>query len=53
MNFVEIGKWAWSPPDKEAPIVVQVYRNDEDADPSGRHDVAPRQKLEITPDFGE
>ena len=51
MNFVEIGKWAWSPPDKEAPLVVQVYRNDEEADPSGRHDVAPGQKLAITPDF--
>ncbi len=53
MNFVEIGKWAWSPQDKEAPLLVQLYRNDEEADPTGKHDVAPGQKLEITPDFGE
>jgi hypothetical protein len=53
MNFVEIGKWAWSPSDKDAPLVVQVYRNDEDPDPTGKHEVEPRQKLELTPDFPE
>ena len=53
MNFVEIGKWAWSPSDKVAPLVIQVYRNDEDPDPTGKHEVEPGQKLEITPDFEE
>lgn len=51
MNFVEIGKWAWSPPRKNASIQVQVYRNDEDPDKGGKVDVRPGQKLEITPDF--
>ena len=53
MNFVEIGKWAWSPSDKDAPLVVQVYRNDDDPDPTGKHEVEPGQKLEISPDFVE
>ena len=53
MNFVEIGKWAWSPSDKDAPLVVQVYRNDEDPDPTGKHEVEPGQKLELSPDFTE
>ena len=51
MNFVEIGKWAWSPPRKNASIQVQVYRNDEVPDKGGKVDVRPGQKLEITPDF--
>jgi len=53
MNFVEIGKWAWSPSDKDTPLVVQVYRNDEDPDPTGKHEVEPGQKLELSPDFPE
>ena len=53
MNFVEIGKWAWSPSDKDTPLVVQVYRNDEDPDPTGKHEVEPGQKLELSPDFEE
>jgi len=51
MNFVEIGKWAWSPPRKNAPLIVQVYRNDQDPDKGGKIEVKPGQKLEITPDF--
>ena len=53
MNFVEIGKWAWSPSDKDTPLVVQVYRNDEDPDPTGKHEVEPGQKLELSPEFPE
>ena len=53
MNFVEIGKWAWSPSDKDTPLVVQVYRNDQDPDPTGKHEVEPGQKLELSPDFPE
>ncbi|MEK9773027.1 MAG: hypothetical protein VW576_05625 [Opitutae bacterium] len=51
MNFIEIGKWAWSPPRKNASLTVQVYRNDQDPDKSGKVEVKPGQKLEITPDF--
>ena len=51
MNFVEIGKWAWSPPRKNASLIVQVYRNDQDPDKGGKVEVNPGQKLEITPDF--
>ena len=53
MNFVEIGKWTWSPSDKDTPLVVQIYRNDEDPDPTGKHEVEPGQKLELSPDFPE
>ncbi len=51
MNFVEIGKWAWSPPMKNAPLTVQIFRNDKDPDKGGKIEVKPGQKLEITPDF--
>ena len=51
MNFLEIGKWAWSPPRKNASLTVQVYRNDQDPDKGGKVEVRPGQKLEITPDF--
>lgn len=51
MNFLEIGKWAWSPPKKNASLTVQVYRNDKDPDKSGKVEVKPGQKLEITPEF--
>ena len=51
MNFIEIGKWAWSPPRKNASLTVQVYRNDKDPDKGGKVEVKPGQKLEITPDF--
>ena len=52
MNFVEIGKWAWSPTRKNATLTVQVYRNDEDPDQGGKYEVKPGEKFEITPDFG-
>jgi chemotaxis protein histidine kinase CheA len=51
MNFIEIGKWAWSPPRKNASLTVQIYRNDQDPDKGGKVNVEPGQKLEITPDF--
>lgn len=51
MNFVEIGKWAWSPPRKNASLTVQIYRNDQAPDKTGKVEVKPGQKIEITPDF--
>ena len=51
MNFIEIGKWAWSPTRKNASLTVQLYRNDKDPDQSGKIDVKPGEKVEITPTF--
>ena len=51
MNFIEIGKWAWSPSRKNAALTVQVYRNDEDPDQGGKVEVKPGDKIEITPEF--
>jgi hypothetical protein len=52
MNFIEIGKWAWSPSRKNASLTVQLYRNDDDPDQSGKIEVKAGEKIEITPDFG-
>ena len=51
MNFVEIGKWAWSPSRKNASLTIQIYRNDEDPDKTGKHEIKPGEKFEITPEF--
>jgi hypothetical protein len=51
MNFIEIGKWSWSPPRKNASLTVQLYRNDEDPDQSGKIEVKAGDKIEINPDF--
>ena len=52
MNFIEIGKWSWSPPRKNASLTVQLYRNDEDPDQTGKIEVKAGDKIEINPDFG-
>jgi len=52
MNFIEIGKWAWSPSRKNASLTVQLYRNDNDPDQSGKIEVKAGEKIEITPQFG-
>ena len=36
MNFIEIGKWAWSPHSENASLTVQLYRNDNDPDKIGK-----------------
>jgi hypothetical protein len=52
MEFQEIGKWQWvAPVDLDATLEVQIFRNDEDADTSGRYTLEPGQKLEVTPVF--
>lgn len=52
MEFEAIGKWRWAPPaDLDAPIEVQVYRNDEDPDTSGKHTLQPGEGLEINAQF--
>ena len=52
MNFIEIGKWAWSPSRKNASLTVQLYRNDNDPDQTGKIEVKAGEKIEITPSFG-
>jgi hypothetical protein len=51
MNFIEIGKWAWTPPRKNASLTVQLYRNDEEPDKGGKIEVKSGEEIEITPDF--
>ena len=52
MEFEAIGKWRWATPeDLKEPIEVQVYRNDEDPDTSGKHTLRPGKALEINAKF--
>jgi hypothetical protein len=51
MSFLEIGKWGWSPSDKSVPLVIQLYKNDEEPDPNGKVELEPGEKVEITPVF--
>ena len=51
MNFIEIGKWAWSPPRKNASLTIQIYRNDEDPDKRGKFEIKSGEKFELTPEF--
>ncbi|MGB0742945.1 MAG: hypothetical protein ACPGSB_00330 [Opitutales bacterium] len=52
MEFQEIGKWRWvAPSETEEPLELQIYRNDEDADKSGKYTLEPGQKLEVSPVF--
>ncbi|WPJ95600.1 hypothetical protein SH580_19465 [Coraliomargarita algicola] len=52
MEFEEIGKWRWSPSvDLEQAIEIQIYRNDEDPDKTGKYTLEPGQALEVAPQF--
>ena len=52
MEFVEIGKWQWIPPaELKEPVELQLFRNDEDADSTGRYTLEPRQQLDLSPVF--
>lgn len=52
MEFQEIGKWRWvAPSDLDAPVELQIYRNDEDPDQSGKYTITAGQKLEVSPVF--
>jgi hypothetical protein len=52
MEFQEIGKWRWvAPEDIEAPVELQIYRNDTDPDQSGSYQLEPGEKLEVSPVF--
>ena len=52
MEFEEIGKWRWiAPSEQEGPIELQLYRNDEDPDSTGKYTIEPGQQLDISPVF--
>ncbi len=52
MEFVEIGKWQWIPPaELDEPVELQLFRNDEDADSSGKYTLEPGQQLDLSPVF--
>ena len=52
MEFVEIGKWQWIPPaELKEPVELQLFRNDEDVDSTGKYTLEPRQQLDISPVF--
>ena len=44
MNFIEIGKWSAVSSQKNASLTVQLYRNDEDPDQSGKIKVKAGEK---------
>ena len=52
MEFVEIGKWQWiAPADLDEPVELQLYRNDEDVDSTGKYTLEPGQQLDVSPVF--
>ena len=52
MEFVEIGKWQWiAPAELDEPVELQLFRNDEDVDSSGKYTLEPGQQLDISPVF--
>lgn len=52
MEFVEIGKWQWIPPaELDEPVELQLFRNDEDADSTGKYTLEPGQQLDLSPVF--
>ena len=52
MEFEEIGRWRWiAPADLEGSIEIQLYRNDEDADSTGKYTLEPGQQLDLSPVF--
>ena len=52
MEFVEIGKWQWIPPTElKEPVELQLFRNDENVDSTGKYTLEPGQQLDISPVF--
>ena len=52
MEFVEIGKWQWIPPaELKEPVELQLFRNDEDVDSSGKYTLEPGHQLDLSPVF--
>jgi hypothetical protein len=52
MEFEEIGKWRWlASVDLEESIEIQLFRNDEDPDTTGKHILEPGARLDLSPVF--
>ena len=52
MEFVEIGKWQWIPPaELKEPVELQLFRNEEDVDSTGKYTLESGQQLNISPVF--
>ena len=52
MEFLEIGKWKWIPPvELKEPVELQLFRNDEYVDSTGKYTLEPGQQLDISPVF--
>ncbi|MGZ0708805.1 hypothetical protein ACWPKO_10760 [Coraliomargarita sp. W4R53] len=52
MDFEEIGKWRWlASADLAEPVEIQLFRNDEDPDTTGKYTLEPGQELELSPVF--
>jgi hypothetical protein len=52
MEFEEIGKWRWiAPVDLDESIEIQIFRNDEGPDTTGKHVLEPGEQLELSPVF--
>jgi len=52
MEFVEIGKWQWIPPaELKEPVELQLFRNDEDVDSTGKYTLESGKQLDISPVF--
>jgi hypothetical protein len=52
MEFVEIGKWQWiAPANLDEPVELQLFRNDEDADSTGKYTLESGQQLDLSPVF--
>ena len=52
LEFVEIGKWQWiAPADLDEPVELQLFRNDEDADSTGKYTLESGQQLDLSPVF--
>ena len=52
MEFVEIGKWQWiAPANLDEPVELQLFRNDEDADSTGKYTLVSGQQLDLSPVF--
>ena len=52
MEFEAIGRWRWlAADDLDKPVELQLFRNDEDPDKTGKYILEPGQQLELSPVF--
>jgi hypothetical protein len=51
LQFVSIGKWRWETTDAAGPLVVKLYKNDEQECSIGALSFDPGQQCEVTAHF--